>query len=92
MKIYFDSLETVKREYLEDPDDPPVQRISETLYFVKCNDYMTSFGLVQFNLNYMLQRINFQRMYADVYSFTQKTLEETPEIPLNEYIWYAWPL
>jgi hypothetical protein len=38
MKIYFDNLEPVKREYFEDPDDPPVQRIGETLYFVKCDN------------------------------------------------------
>jgi hypothetical protein len=46
MKIYFDNLNSIKREYFEDPDDPPVQRIGETLYFVKCDNYMTSFGSV----------------------------------------------
>jgi hypothetical protein len=89
--LYFDNLEPVKQEYFKDPDDPPVQRIGETLYFVKCENYMTYFGLTEFNLEHMLFRINFQRKYSN-FNFAQKTREETPEIPMNEYIWYCCPL
>jgi hypothetical protein len=64
MMIYFENLETTKREYFEDHDDPPVQRIGETLYFVKCENYMISFGLTEFNLQYMLYRINYQTKYS----------------------------
>jgi hypothetical protein len=70
--LYFEYLETTKREYFEDPDDPPVQRIGETLYFVKCENYMTSFGFREFNLEYMLFRINFQTRYSD-FNFCAKS-------------------
>jgi hypothetical protein len=85
LEEYLKSLKTVKREYFEDPDDPPVQRIGETLYFVRCENYMTSFGLIEFNLNNVLFKTNFIRKYAD-FNFTQKALEEIPEIPPNEYM------
>jgi hypothetical protein len=82
---YFVNLKTIKREYFEDLNDPPVQRISEILYFVKCENYMTSFGLTEFNLKYMLQNIYFQTRHSH-FNFAQKALDESPGIPLNEYI------
>jgi hypothetical protein len=51
---------------------------------------MTSFSIREFNLEYMLYRINIQTKYFD--NFAQKALDETPEIPLNEYVWYFCPL
>jgi hypothetical protein len=74
---YFIDLKPIKQEYFEDPDDPPVQRIGQTLYFVKCENYMTSFGIREFNLDYMLFKINYQTKYYD-YNFAQNSLEETP--------------
>jgi hypothetical protein len=71
LKEYDESLKRIKREYFEDPDDPLVQRIGETLYFVRCENYMTSFGLVEFNLEYVLFKTNFIRKYAS-FDFTQK--------------------
>jgi hypothetical protein len=88
--IIIENLKTIKREYCEDPDDPPLQRISETLYFIKCENYMTSFGLLEFNLNYVLFKTKFMRSAG--FNFTQKALEETPEIPPNEYVWFGCPL
>jgi hypothetical protein len=52
---------------------------------------MTSFGLTEFNLKYMLQNINFQTRHSH-FNFAQKALDESPEIPLNEYIWYVYLL
>jgi hypothetical protein len=91
MMMYFDNLDTHKQEYLEDSDDPPIPRIGEALYFVKRENYMTQKGLINFDLDYMLYRINFNDRYAP-YNWSQKALEETPEIPENEYIWYFCPL
>jgi hypothetical protein len=91
MMTNFNNLETTKREYFEDNDDTPVQRIGETLYFIKCENYMISFGLTEFNLEYMLYRINFQTKYS-YFNLGQKALDESPEIPSNEYIWYGFPL
>jgi hypothetical protein len=52
---------------------------------------MTYKGMITFDLEYMLHRINFNNRYA-AYSWSKKALEETPEIPENEYIWYFCPL
>jgi hypothetical protein len=38
-----------KREYFDDPEDPPIPKIEETLYFVACENYMRYKGLIKFN-------------------------------------------
>jgi hypothetical protein len=40
-----------KREYTEDPDDPTVPNILNTLKFVECDNYMTKEGAIKFNLD-----------------------------------------
>jgi hypothetical protein len=91
MMMYFENLDTHKQEYFDDPDDPPIPRIGEMLIIVKCENYMTCRGLIEFNLEYMLFRINIKKKFPS-FDYTQKALEEIPEIPANEYVWYFCPL
>jgi hypothetical protein len=55
---YFDNLDTHKQEYFDDPNDLPIPGIGETLFFVKYENYMTYKGLITFDLNYAMVRLN----------------------------------
>jgi hypothetical protein len=83
-------MESKKQEYFDDPDDPPVPRIGETLFFVEGENYMTSKGFAKFDLDYMLFRLAMNEGIP--YNYAQKALDESPEIPPNEYVWYFCPL
>jgi hypothetical protein len=74
---------TTKQEYFDDPDDPPIPKI-ETLQFVECDKYMTYKGLIKFDLDYVIDRTTFARKYW-YFNITQKIIDESPEIPMNEY-------
>jgi hypothetical protein len=52
---------------------------------------MTIIGLVKFDLNYVIEQ---SRIIKRIWSinYTQKAIEETLEIPMNEYRWYFCPL
>jgi hypothetical protein len=76
-------------KYFEDPDDPPMEKI-ELLFFVECSNYQKIYGPITFNLNYMLSRINERNMHS-IGKKIQNALEETPNIPLNEYFSYGYP-
>jgi hypothetical protein len=71
MTEYFSSLKIYKQEYFDDPDDPPIPKISKTFYFVECDNYMTVKGLVKFDLDYVIFRTGFNRRYAP-FDYTKK--------------------
>jgi hypothetical protein len=77
--------------YTEDPDDPPVPRIGDELHFNECEYYMTERGLVKFDLQYMLNGIQNMNKRKDPYENIRIALDDSPEIPDNEYIWYFCP-
>jgi hypothetical protein len=52
---------------------------------------MTYKGLITFDLNYAMDGLNSNKKWPP-YNYTQKALDEIPEIPENEYIWYLCPL
>jgi hypothetical protein len=78
--------------YHEDPDDPPIPKIEEMLMFNECENYMTIKGFVKFDLEYMLNGINEMNKRKNPYGNIQFALDEAPDIPMNEYIWYCCPL
>jgi hypothetical protein len=65
-------------KYYDDPDDPPVERCPP-FSFVECPNYHTCSKTITFNLKYMLRNINKEIPYI------KKALEETPDLPMNEY-------
>jgi hypothetical protein len=52
---------------------------------------MTFRGLIKFDLDYVIERTTFSRKFL-VMNCRQKAIEESPEIPMNEYRWYFCPL
>jgi hypothetical protein len=76
-------LETTKHEYFDDPDDPSVPKIEKTYQFIECDKYMTTMGLVKFDLNYVIKQTRWIKNWP--INYTQKAIEETPEIPVNKY-------
>jgi hypothetical protein len=72
-------------KYYDDPDDPPVERCPP-FSFVECPNYHTCSKTITFNLKYMLRNINKGIAYS------KKALDETSDLPMNEYKWWECPL
>jgi hypothetical protein len=47
-----------ERQYFEDPDDSPIPNDFKTFQFVECDRYITTEGLVTFNLDYIIKKLN----------------------------------
>jgi hypothetical protein len=77
---------TTKQEYSNDSVDLSIPKI-ETFQFVECDKYMTVKGLNKFNLDYVIERIKGAKILW-VTNWTQKAIDENPEIPINEIRWY----
>jgi hypothetical protein len=83
-------MEAIKYEYHEDQDDPPIPNKFKKFQFVECDNYMTDEDLVKFNSNYVINQIAHRR--GRINKNLQRTIDETPAIPMNEYRWYVCPL
>jgi hypothetical protein len=77
-----------KRTYYDDPDDPPVPRCSEEFQFIECDNYMTTEGLVKWDLNYMINKMNHWTCLQDFHYAEDRT----PDLPREEYVWYVCPM
>jgi hypothetical protein len=78
--------------YRDDPEMPTYPEFDPSTYpqyrFVECDNYMTSRGVVKYNLDYVIETAkNFGRSDLEKNAYL-----DAPLIRLEDYVWFTCPL